>query len=68
MITAKKVAKWIWTEFKKEMTIQKPDPATVARMRKEEISLGRKMINGGNMGVRVFFTIVIMLVIYSFIS
>ena len=32
MITTKKVAKWLWTEFKREMVIQKPDAAMLARM------------------------------------
>ena len=32
MITTKKVATWLWTEFKREMVVQKPDPAMLARM------------------------------------
>lgn len=31
-ITTKKVLKWIWSEFKREMVIQKPGPAMLAHM------------------------------------
>lgn len=69
MITTKKVAKWIWAEFWREMRIQKPNQAALAAMRHyEKVSIGRKAINGGNAAVKYFFLFVILAIIWSVIS
>lgn len=63
MITAKKVAKWIWTEFKKEMIIQKPDPATVmAQCYRPETRKERIFSTGMNAAGMVLLICVVMAV------
>ena len=53
-ITTKKVLKWIWSEFKREMVIQKQDPVMLARMQqsapqqKQETRQERIFKNGIN--------------------
>jgi hypothetical protein len=69
-ITTKKVLKWIWTEFKREMVIQKPDPAMLARMAemrmvsKPELTIGQKAIRGGNRAVKIWFFMGMALIVW----
>jgi mannosyltransferase OCH1-like enzyme len=41
-ITTKKVLKWIWSEFKREMQIQKPGPEYYAARRNSEPTVARR--------------------------
>jgi hypothetical protein len=60
-ITTKKVLKWIWTEFKREMQIQKPGPEYYAARRNYEPIPDRRF--GLSKGMNAFCGLLMIVII-----